>query len=58
MVVIKLLAPVQVTGFTVEHIPQELGPNGHIDSAPRNFSVWGLDDERDEGHMLGECSYV
>lgn len=38
--VLKLNSPVYVTGFTLEHIPKTLSPNGRIDSAPRNFTVW------------------
>lgn len=38
--VMQLNNKVYVTGFTLEHIPKSLSPNGHIDSAPYNFSVW------------------
>lgn len=38
--VLKLNSLVYVTGFTLEHIPKSLAPNGRIDSAPRNFTVW------------------
>lgn len=38
--VIKLTNMIQISGFTVEHIPQSNAPNGIIDSAPNNFSVW------------------
>jgi SUN domain-containing protein 1/2 len=38
--VIKLHSQVEVTGFSIEHIPQSLAPNGNIDSAPNNFTVW------------------
>jgi SUN domain-containing protein 1/2 len=39
-IVIQLNNMIQITGFTMEHIPQSLAPNGIIDSAPSNFSVW------------------
>ncbi|KAJ6646402.1 Klaroid protein [Pseudolycoriella hygida] len=45
--VLKLNTFVFVTGFTMEHIPKTLAPNGKIDSAPKNFSVWGLEHEND-----------
>lgn len=38
--VLKLNHNVFVTGFTVEHIPKSLSPNGNIDSAPKLFTVW------------------
>ncbi|GAB0096146.1 uncharacterized protein DMENIID0001_116220 [Sergentomyia squamirostris] len=50
--VLKLNLPVLVTGFTMEHIPKALAPNGQIDSAPKGFSVWGLVDESDQDPLL------
>lgn len=38
--VLKLNNNVYVTGFTMEHIPKSLAPNGRIDSAPKLFTVW------------------
>lgn len=38
--VLQLNTPIHVTGFTMEHIPISLAPNGKIDSAPKLFSVW------------------
>lgn len=38
--VLKLNNNVYVTGFTMEHIPKSLAPNGRIDSAPKFFTVW------------------
>lgn len=38
--VLKLNNNVYVTGFTMEHIPKSLAPNGRIDSAPKVFTVW------------------
>ncbi|XP_075230519.1 uncharacterized protein LOC142329698 [Lycorma delicatula] len=45
--VIQLSATIIVTAFTVEHIPPSLAPQGRIDSAPKDFSVWGLKYESD-----------
>ncbi|XP_036330455.1 uncharacterized protein LOC118742467 isoform X2 [Rhagoletis pomonella] len=57
--VLKLNSMVYVTGFTLEHIPRSLSPNGRIDSAPRNFTVWGLEHEKDyEPVLFGEYEYV
>lgn len=38
--VLKLNNNVYVSGFTMEHIPKSLAPNGRIDSAPKVFTVW------------------
>ncbi|TMW52504.1 hypothetical protein DOY81_002405 [Sarcophaga bullata] len=57
--VLKLNSLVYVTGFTLEHIPKALAPNGRIDSAPRNFTVWGLEHEKDQEPILfGEYEYT
>ncbi|XP_077979458.1 SUN domain-containing protein 1-like [Glandiceps talaboti] len=56
--VIQLSGVVKPTSFSLEHIPKSLSPNGNIDSAPREFSVWGLDDEfQHEGTHLGSYTY-
>ncbi|XP_022228989.2 uncharacterized protein LOC111078558 isoform X2 [Drosophila obscura] len=56
--VLKLNSLVYVTGFTLEHIPKTLSPTGRIDSAPRNFTVWGLEHEKDQEPVLfGEYEY-
>ncbi|XP_034479624.1 uncharacterized protein LOC117785626 isoform X3 [Drosophila innubila] len=56
--VLKLNSMVYVTGFTLEHISKSLSPTGRIDSAPRNFTVWGLDHEKDQEPVLfGEYEY-
>ncbi|NWR86676.1 SUN1 protein, partial [Furnarius figulus] len=56
--VVRLSMKIYPTAFTVEHIPKTLSPKGNISSAPRNFSVYGLDDEyQEEGKLLGEYVY-
>ncbi|KAL5286601.1 NCAPG family protein [Megaselia abdita] len=56
--VLRLNSFVHVTGFTMEHIPKSLAPTGRIDSAPRNFTVWGLQMENDqEPEFFGEYEY-
>ncbi|XP_010141145.1 PREDICTED: SUN domain-containing protein 1 [Buceros rhinoceros silvestris] len=56
--VIRLSMKIYPTAFTVEHIPKSLSPSGNISSAPRNFSVYGLDDEyQEEGKLLGQYVY-
>ncbi|KAM7038785.1 SUN domain-containing protein 1 isoform 2-T5 [Acridotheres tristis] len=56
--VVRLSMKIYPTAFTLEHIPKTLSPTGNITSAPRNFSVYGLDDEyQEEGKLLGEYVY-
>lgn len=38
--VLQLSHAIQVTGFSMEHISKSLVPIGHIESAPKNFSMW------------------
>ncbi|KAF8786918.1 SUN domain-containing protein 1 [Argiope bruennichi] len=56
--VIQLSYTIYPTGFTLEHIPVSLSPSGSIDSAPKDFSVWGLASENDfEGTLLGTYTF-
>ncbi|XP_077173035.1 SUN domain-containing protein 1 isoform X2 [Paroedura picta] len=56
--VIRLAMDVLPTVFTLEHIPKSLSPKGNIDSAPKEFAVYGLADEYDEeGVLLGKYMY-
>ncbi|KAM9346284.1 SUN domain-containing protein 1 isoform 1-T1 [Symphorus nematophorus] len=56
--VIRLSLRILPTSFCVEHIPRALSPTGNITSAPRNFTVFGLDDEyQEEGKLLGHYTY-
>ncbi|KAJ8390671.1 hypothetical protein AAFF_G00100510 [Aldrovandia affinis] len=57
--VIRLSLKVRPSAFSLEHIPKSLSPTGNISSAPRQFSVYGLDDEaQEEGKMLGQYTYL
>ncbi|XP_058262004.1 SUN domain-containing protein 1 isoform X7 [Hemibagrus wyckioides] len=56
--VIRLCVKIVPTAFSLEHIPKALSPTGNISSAPRNFTVYGLEDEQqEEGQLLGEYVY-
>uniref|UniRef100_A0A3B3BUL9 Sad1 and UNC84 domain containing 1 n=2 Tax=Oryzias melastigma TaxID=30732 RepID=A0A3B3BUL9_ORYME len=56
--VIRLSLRILPTSFCLEHIPKALSPTGNITSAPRNFTVFGLDDEyQDKGKLLGHYTY-
>ncbi|EEB13336.1 conserved hypothetical protein [Pediculus humanus corporis] len=57
--VIQLSHNIKVTGFTMEHMSRLLAPNGHIESAPKNFSMWGLKMEHDsKPYLFGEYIYL
>ncbi|KAM6905256.1 SUN domain-containing protein 1 isoform 4-T4 [Xenentodon cancila] len=56
--VIRLSLRILPTSFCLEHIPKALSPTGNITSAPRNFTVFGLEDEyQEEGKLLGHYTY-
>ncbi|XP_056144763.1 SUN domain-containing protein 1 isoform X2 [Lampris incognitus] len=56
--VIRLSLRILPTAFCLEHISKALSPTGNITSAPRNFTVFGLDDEyQEEGKLLGHYTY-
>ncbi|KAJ6659717.1 hypothetical protein lerEdw1_018432 [Lerista edwardsae] len=56
--VVRLSMLVYPTAFTLEHIPKTLSPTGNITSAPKDFSVYGLENEyQEEGVLLGQYMY-
>ncbi|CAB1451537.1 unnamed protein product [Pleuronectes platessa] len=56
--VIRLSMRILPTAFSLEHIPRALAPSGALHSAPRDFSVYGLAEERqDRGKLLGAYTY-
>ncbi|XP_045771870.1 uncharacterized protein LOC123871884 [Maniola jurtina] len=56
--VIRTYAIIEVTGFSLEHMSRLLAVEGKIESAPKNFSVYGLHGELDpEPHLFGEYMY-
>uniref|UniRef100_A0A1A8AAC5 Sad1 and UNC84 domain containing 1 n=1 Tax=Nothobranchius furzeri TaxID=105023 RepID=A0A1A8AAC5_NOTFU len=56
--VIRLSMSILPTAFTMQHIPKALAPSGMLQSAPRDFSVYGLRDENQEGgKLLGTYTY-
>jgi len=57
-IVIQLSEAVVPTRFTMEHISKTMSPSGKIDSAPREFVVYGLRNEKDQHPAhLGSYSY-
>ncbi|XP_075891249.1 uncharacterized protein LOC142894027 isoform X2 [Nelusetta ayraudi] len=56
--VIRLSMRIVVTAVSLEHIPKALAPSGTLLSAPRDFSVYGLEDVSEEaGELLGTFTY-
>ena len=55
--VIKLVTKAFINGVTLEHIPKEISLNDSRTSSPKDFSVWGMHDEEDEGKLLGSFTY-
>ncbi|XP_072518203.1 SUN domain-containing protein 2-like [Salminus brasiliensis] len=54
---ISLSDLVKITHVTLEHLPRVLSPTGHIQSAPKDFAVYGMTNESEEGKLLGRFSY-
>ncbi|XP_067415593.1 SUN domain-containing protein 2 isoform X2 [Emydura macquarii macquarii] len=56
--VIRLSSHIRPTAVTLEHVPKSLSPLGTIPSAPKDFAVFGLDEEgQQEGILLGQFTY-
>ncbi|CAN9508834.1 unnamed protein product [Ophioblennius macclurei] len=56
--VIRLSMRIRPTAFSLEHISRALAPNSQLLSAPRDFTVYGLEQESDEnGMLLGTYTY-
>ncbi|XP_024619265.1 SUN domain-containing protein 1 isoform X6 [Neophocaena asiaeorientalis asiaeorientalis] len=56
--VVRLSMKIHPTTFTLEHIPRTLSPTGNITSAPKDFAVYGLENEyQEEGQLLGQFTY-
>lgn len=55
--VISLSHPITLSHVTLDHLPRCNAPAGHIDSAPRDFEVYGMKDDVEEGTLLGTFTY-
>ncbi|XP_034388608.1 SUN domain-containing protein 2 isoform X2 [Cyclopterus lumpus] len=55
--VISLSHPITLTHVTLDHLPRYNSPTGSIDSAPKDFEVYGMKAEGDEGTLLGSFTY-
>ncbi|XP_068574309.1 uncharacterized protein sun2 [Cebidichthys violaceus] len=55
--VISLSHPITLTHVTLDHLPRCNAPAGRIDSAPKDFEVYGMKDDVEEGTLLGTFTY-
>ncbi|XP_077460429.1 uncharacterized protein sun2 isoform X1 [Stigmatopora argus] len=55
--VIALSHPIKITHVTLDHVPRQNTPTGRIDSAPKDFAVYGMKDEVEDGTLLGSFMY-
>lgn len=55
--VISLSHPIRITHVTLDHLPRYNSPTGRIDSAPKDFEVYGMRDDVEEGTLLGTFTY-
>ncbi|XP_077024945.1 SUN domain-containing protein 2 [Tamandua tetradactyla] len=56
--VVRLSARIRPTAVTLEHVPKSLSPNSTISSAPKDFAVFGFDEDlQQEGTLLGKFTY-
>ncbi|XP_019958172.2 uncharacterized protein sun2 [Paralichthys olivaceus] len=57
ILVISLSHPVRITHVTLDHLPRYNSPTGRIDSAPKDFEVYGMTNDTEEGTLLGTFTY-
>ncbi|XP_062972384.1 SUN domain-containing protein 3 [Elgaria multicarinata webbii] len=56
--VVRLAKEVIPRAVTVEHISKKVSPTGEISSAPKDFAIYGLKEEKEEqGMFLGQFVY-
>uniref|UniRef100_UPI0037E903DF SUN domain-containing protein 1 isoform X3 n=1 Tax=Semicossyphus pulcher TaxID=241346 RepID=UPI0037E903DF len=55
--VISLSHPITITHVTLDHLPRYNSPTGRIDSAPKDFEVYGMKNDEEEGTLLGTFTY-
>ncbi|KAK9695593.1 Sad1 / UNC-like C-terminal [Popillia japonica] len=56
--IIQLLGKVRITGVTLEHISPSMSPSGQITTAPKDFTIKGMQSVDDSSpDLLGKFSY-
>lgn len=57
-VVIRLQRPVHIDAVSIDHIPTSMSPNGTVETAPREFSVYGMNrNQNTYSHFFGTFQY-
>lgn len=57
-IIIKLIKSVYIDTISIEHISPQMSPEGNIQNAPRDFSVFGMVNENDaHGGHFGDFQY-
>ncbi|XP_056636572.1 SUN domain-containing protein 2-like [Diorhabda sublineata] len=56
-VVIKLLGKIKINAVTIEHIPENMSPTLDIQSAPKDFEIWGIKDVNEKGEYIGRFTF-
>ncbi|KFM04135.1 SUN domain-containing protein 2, partial [Aptenodytes forsteri] len=57
-VLIRLPAQIRPTAVTIQHTSKRTSPLGTVSSAPRDFTVSGLDEEGKDETLLGTFTYT
>lgn len=55
--VIALSHPIHISHVTLDHLPRHSSPTGRIQSAPKDFQVYGMTNETEEGTLVGTFRY-
>uniref|UniRef100_A0A3P9LZH8 SUN domain-containing protein n=1 Tax=Oryzias latipes TaxID=8090 RepID=A0A3P9LZH8_ORYLA len=55
--VISLSHPIRISHVTLDHLPRYNAPTGRIDSAPKDFQVYGMKNDTEEGMLIGAFTY-
>ncbi|XP_068914239.1 SUN domain-containing protein 3 [Tenebrio molitor] len=55
--ILQLIDYVLIDSVTLEHIPHTISPSGTIDTAPKEFKIWGLESPHGRRHLLGQFKY-
>lgn len=55
--VLALSHPIRISHVTLDHLPRHSSPTGRIQSAPKDFQVYGMTNETEEGTLLGTFRY-
>ncbi|XP_044758292.1 nuclear migration and anchoring protein unc-84-like isoform X2 [Coccinella septempunctata] len=56
-VLIKLLGKVRINAVSLEHISSKISPTGKLDTAPKDFAIYGLEDLKKTKVLLGRFQY-